>query len=105
MELMLGSLLLRCDRGMFELFTIGRPEPTVRFPVQWLGVVVDLGRRGRGTPVFGTVRGPDAPLYGQDKGVLKFTHTPLHRIGPDEDQQLRWFLSVIAERYGRRLFA
>jgi len=102
MELVLESLLLRCDRGMFELFTQARPEPDMRFPVRWLAVAVTFDRRGRGTPRFGTVRSADAPLYGGDAGVLAFTHTPAQRISREQDADLRSFLSAIAERYGDR---
>lgn len=105
MELMLGSLLLRCDRGIFELYLHARPEPSVRCPVRWLSVAVEFNKRGRGTPKFGTVRSEHAPLYGDDASVLHGTYTPLQRISREEEPALRSFMSAIAERYGRRMTA
>lgn len=105
MELELGSLLLRCDRGMFELFTHPRPAPVMRCPVRWLAVAVAFDGRGRGRPRFGTVRSTEAPLYGRDAGALANRYIPARRITQDQEPHLLAFLSAIAERYGRRLAA
>lgn len=105
MELVLGSLLLRCDRGMVELFTHRRPTPDMRVPVRWFSVAVTYDKRGRGKPRFGTVPSADVPLHGSDPGVLEWTHTPAGHVTRDEEQELLRFLAVIAERYGRRLTA
>jgi hypothetical protein len=105
MELVLGSLLLRCDRGMIELFTHRRPIPDMRVPVRWFSVAVTYDKRGRGKPRFGTVPSADVPLHGGDPDVLEWTHTPAEHLGQDQEQELLRFLAVIAERYGRRLTA
>ena len=105
MELMLGSLLLRCDRGMFEVFSHARPEPNLRCPVRWVAVAVAFGKRGHGTPKFGTVRSEHASLYGYDTTEFAYTYTPLQRISREEEPALRAFMSAIAERYGRRMTA
>lgn len=105
MELVLGSLLLRCDRGMFELFSHARPEPDMRCPVRWFAVAVVFDKRGRGKPKFGTVKAAHAPILHGDVGDFWFTHTPLGHIDNEQASHLRAFLSVIAERYGRRLVA
>ena len=105
MELELGTLLLRCDRGMFELFADRRLEPSMRCPVRWLSVAVAFNKRGRGFLLFGTVRSAEAPLYGRDTGVLARTYNPGRRISQEQEPHLLAFLSAIAERYGRRLTA
>jgi hypothetical protein len=105
MELTLGSLLLRCDRGMFELFTYPRPEPDMRIPVRWLSVAVTHDKRGRGKPRFGTVASPELPLHGHDAEIFDFRHTPADHISRDQERELLRFLSAIAERYDRRLTA
>jgi hypothetical protein len=105
MELELGTLLLRCDRGMFELFAHTRPEPVMRCPVRWLAVAVAFDGRGRGKTRFGTVRSAEAPLYGRDAGALAHRYIPVRGITQDQEPHLLAFLSTIAERYGRRLTA
>jgi hypothetical protein len=104
-ELELGSLLLRCDRGMIELFTHRRPTPDMRVPVRWFSVAVTFDKRGRGKPRFGTVPSVETPLHGDDPGVLEYSHTPAGHISRDQEQELLRFLSAIAERYRRRLTA
>jgi len=105
MELALGPLLLRCDRGMFELFHHLNSAPDMRIPVRWLSVVVTADKRGRRKPVFGTVRSAEVPLHGADPDVLVYRYTPADHIERHEEQELLRFLSAIAERYGRRLTA
>ena len=105
MELVLGTLLLRCDRGMFELFMHPHMASVMRCPVSWFGVAVAFDKRGRGRPRFGTVPSAEAPLYGRDAGVLVRRYISAQRITQADEPQLLAFLSAIAERYGRRLTA
>jgi hypothetical protein len=103
MEMELGSMLLRCDRGMFELFTHRRPTPDMRIPVRWLSIAVTFDKRGRGKPRFGTVPSAGTPLHGDDPGILEWTHTPAGHITRGQEQEMLRFLSAVAERYNRRL--
>jgi hypothetical protein len=105
MELALGPMLLRCDRGMFELFTHRRPTPDMRIPVRWLAIAVTFDKRGRGKPRFGTVPSAATPLHGDDPEILEWSHTPSGHLTRGQEQELLGFLSAIAERYGRRLTA
>ena len=106
LELEHERLLLRLDRGVFELFEF---PPTTDFhfrtPVQWLAVQFDERRTDRARLRFGFVASPDVPLFGTQPVPFVFTHTPAAVLPGTAESVFREYFSRIAEETGRRLGA
>ncbi|MCX4851322.1 hypothetical protein [Streptomyces sp. NBC_00893] len=78
-------LHLRMDRGVFELFSAGRSE--LRVPLRWLGALVHYKKPDKPGKLFiGTVRDPNAALYGTDPAAFWYTTSPAFRVPPGESR-------------------
>ena len=100
------TLFFRCDRGIFEMFSIPPGSlPSLRIPVRWLGVRVDFakGRPDRGGIQFGTVQSSSQPLYALNLGTPKlvYLHNPNIRVTVNDEPLLRQYFTQVATRADR----
>ncbi|MET8830578.1 hypothetical protein ABZX40_35085 [Streptomyces sp. NPDC004610] len=93
---------LRVDRGVFELFARGRSE--LRVPLRWLGALVLHKKPDRPGQVFiGTVKDPNAALYGTDRTAFWYSTTPEFRIPPGDEPLFRAYFTEVATLADRRV--
>ncbi|MGW2542096.1 hypothetical protein ACWC5I_14795 [Kitasatospora sp. NPDC001574] len=96
------SLHLRVDRGVFELFSRGRSE--LRVPLRWLGALVYYKKPDRPGQLFiGTVRDPDAALYGTDRAAFWYSTSPEFRVPPGDEPLFRGYFTEVAALVDRRV--
>ncbi|MGW0940536.1 hypothetical protein [Streptomyces sp. NPDC002666] len=96
------NLHLRVDRGVFELFTMGRSE--LRVPLRWLGVLVHYRKSARPGQLFiGTVRDPSAALYGTDQAAFWYSTSPAFRVPPGDEPLFRGYFTQVAALAFRRV--
>ncbi|MEV7601853.1 hypothetical protein AB0O91_31265 [Kitasatospora sp. NPDC089797] len=95
------NLHLRVDQGVFELFDAGRSE--LRVPLRWLGALVHYKKTGKPGELFiGTVRDPDAPLYGTDPAAFRYSTSPAFRVPPADEPLFRAYFTEVARLADRR---
>ncbi|MFJ8856501.1 hypothetical protein [Streptomyces sp. NPDC102437] len=96
------NLHLRMDRGVFELFSMGRSE--LRVPLRWLGALVHYKKPDKpGQLVIGTVRDPNAALYGTDPAAFWYTTSPAFRVPPGDEPLFRTYFTEVAVAADRRV--
>ncbi|MGY3061760.1 hypothetical protein ACVWZD_006058 [Streptomyces sp. TE3672] len=96
------NLHLRVDRGVFELFTMGRSE--LRVPLRWLGALVHYKKPARPGQLFiGTVRDPNAVLYGTDQAAFWYSTSPAFRVPPGDEPLFRAYFTEVAALADRRV--
>lgn len=96
------NLHLRVDRGVFELFTMGRSE--LRVPLRWLGALVHYKKPARPGQLFiGTVRDPSAVLYGTDRDAFWYSTSPAFRVPPGDEPLFRAYFTEVAALADRRV--
>ncbi|GAA2800913.1 hypothetical protein GCM10010441_27240 [Kitasatospora paracochleata] len=96
------DLHLRVDRGVFELF--GPRGSELRVPLRWLGALVHYKKPDRpGTLLIGTVRDPDAALYGTDRAAFWYSTSPAFQVPPDDEPLFRAYFTEVAALADRRV--
>ncbi|WP_424862704.1 hypothetical protein [Streptomyces sp. MMS24-I29] len=96
------DLHLRVDRGVFELFSVGRSE--LRVPLRWLGVLVHYKKPDKPGQLFiGTVRDLNAVLYGTDAAAFWYSTSPAFRVPPGDEPLFRAYFTEVAALADRRV--
>ncbi|GLZ43770.1 hypothetical protein [Actinokineospora sp. NBRC 105648] len=102
LELEYEHLLLRLDRGVFEVFSYPCAEGAdFRVPVRWLAVSLEYRKPDRGRIHFGTMRGPTALLYGAASDALSFHYRPALVIPSAHERLFGDYFTAVARVAGR----
>lgn len=95
---------LRVDRGVFELFSPSRPGNTFRVPLRWLGALVHYKKPDRpGKLLIGSVRDPNAALYGTDQAAFWYSTSPACQVPPGDEPLFRAYFTEVAALADRRV--
>lgn len=96
------NLHLRVDRGVFEQF--GPHGSELRVPLPRLGALVHYKKPDRPGQLFiGTVRDPNAALYGTDRAAFWYSTTPAFRVPPADEPLFRAYFTRVAALADRRV--
>lgn len=97
-------LHLRVDRGVLEQFSLSRPENTFRVPLRWLGALVDYKKPNKpGKLLIGSVRDPNAALYGTDRAAFWYSESPSFLVPPGDEPLFRAYFTEVAALADRRV--
>ncbi|MFE9445375.1 hypothetical protein ACFYO2_41985 [Streptomyces sp. NPDC006602] len=96
------DLHLRVDRGVFELF--GARGSELRVPLPRLGALVHYKKSDRPGKLFiGTVRDPNAALYGTDQAAFWYSTSPAFQVPPGDEPLFRAYFTEVAALADRRV--
>lgn len=101
LELEYDDVVLRVDRGIFELFHLDRPTRSFRIPLAYLGVRVTLRRRIKSALEFGSVKDRDLPMYGAN--VKPRPTGPTLTFNAADEPKFRAFFTEAARQADRPL--
>ncbi|WP_031069271.1 hypothetical protein [Streptomyces sp. NRRL WC-3742] len=89
------DLHLRVDRGVLEVFSRGRSE--LRVPLRWVGALVQYKKPDKPGQLFiGTVRDPNALLYGTDPAAFQYSTSPAFRVPRADEPLFRTYFTEVA---------
>lgn len=98
------DLHLRVDRGVFELFYLASPANTFRVPLRWLGALVHYKKPNQpGKLSIGSVRDPNAALYGTDQAAFWYSTSPAFRVPHGDEPLFRAYFTEVAALADRRM--
>lgn len=98
------DLHLRVDRGVFELFYLTNPASTFRVPLRWLGALVHYKKPNQpGKLSIGSVRDPNAALYGTDPAAFWYSASPAFRVPHNDERLFRAYFTEVAALADRRV--
>ncbi|MFF5336069.1 hypothetical protein [Streptomyces sp. NPDC013181] len=96
------DLHLRVDRGVFDLF--GTRGSELRVPLSRLGALVFHTKPEKPGQLFiGTVRDPNAALYGTDPAAFQYSTSPAFRVPPGDEPLFRAYFTEVALLADRRV--
>ncbi|KOU56452.1 hypothetical protein ADK57_42455 [Streptomyces sp. MMG1533] len=89
---------------MFELFYLASPANTFRVPLRWLGALVHCKKPNQPGQLFiGSVRDPNAALYGTAPAAFCYSTSPAFRVPHGDELLFRAYLTEVAGLADRRV--